>query len=295
MSDTHLTVAMGDYDHTRDVANGSIAVAGLKLTAVHPPLGEMLSRFPGQSEWDVAEMSLGKYVAMRAANDNSVTGIPVFPARGFRHAMIYTRDDGKIRRMEDIAGKRFGIGDVTQTGVVYVRGLLVHEGNVPLSSVTWVVQQPPAALADLLLKGEIDAMMSTPIPARYGKGIVRLFEDFERHEQDYVRRTGIYPIMHVVAFRTEVLKREPMLGRTLYQAFEEAKRRSVARLTDITSSHAALPWLNCYSERMKELFGGEIWPYGLDANRPALQAFLQYAYEQDVTARQVSVDELFPN
>jgi 4,5-dihydroxyphthalate decarboxylase len=227
------------------------------------------------------------------------------------------RSDGAIRSLEDLRGKRVGMQDWTQTGTIYVRGQLAHQAKVPLASIRWVFagvnsprstdearlavppglqseSRPGCTLNDLLLEGEIDAILSTPPPRGYGKGVVRLFEDFEAVEEAYFRKTGIFPIMHLVAIKSDVLQRHPWLALSLYNAFEEAKRRSIARLSDISASHAPLAWMKPYSERMRRLFGEDIWPYGVDKNRTTLEAFLQYGYEQGICRRKLSPEELFP-
>jgi 4,5-dihydroxyphthalate decarboxylase len=201
--------------------------------------------------------------------------------------------------------------------VIYSRGYLVHHAGVPLASVEWVqagvneagrvekvklklpegvrlCPEPQHSLNDMLLAGDIDAVLSARPPRGFGRGIRRLFPDYEAVEAAYFRETGIFPIMHVIVIKTEALERHPWLAMNLYKAFEEAKRRSVERLSDITASHAPLAWLAPYTERMKALFGEDIWPYGLEKNRTTLQAFVDFAFEQGVCHRRLELEELFP-
>jgi 4,5-dihydroxyphthalate decarboxylase len=231
--------------------------------------------------------------------------------------MIYVRDGGRIDRPEQLKGKRIGIPEWAQTAVIYSRGYLVHQAKVPLASVEWVQAgvneagrvekvkpklpegvrlrpEPKRSLNDMLLAGDIDAVLSARPPRDFGRGIRRLFQDYEATEEAYFKETGVFPIMHVIVIKTEVLERHPWLAMNLYKAFEEAKRRSVERLSDITASHAPFAWLAPYAERMKALFGEDIWPYGLEKNRTTLQAFVDFAFEQGVCHRRLELEELFP-
>ena len=312
-----LTLAIGDYEHTRDVVTGQVPVQGVSLNVLTLPPEEAFFRFTFFREWEVSEMSMGKYVSLRSQEDDSIAAIPVFPSRVFRQSMIYVREGGKIDRPEQLKGKRIGIPEWAQTAVIYSRGYLTHQAKVPLASVEWVQAgvnqagrvekvkpklpegvrlrpEPQHSLNDMLLAGDLDAVLSARPPRGLGSGIRRLFPDYEAVEAAYFRETGIFPIMHVIVIKTEVLERHPWLAMNVYKAFEEAKRRSVERLSDITASHAPLAWLAPYAERMKVLFGEDIWPYGLEKNRTTLQAFVDFAFEQGVCHRRVELEELFP-
>lgn len=312
-----ITLAIGDYDHTRDVATGQVPVQGVSLNVLYLRPEEMFFRFTFFREWEVSEMSMGKYVALRSQNDESIAAIPVFPSRAFRHSMLYVREHGKITRPEQLKGGRIGVPEWAQTAVIYARGYLHHHAGVPIESVEWVQAgvneagrvekvelklpkgvklrvEPARSLNDMLLAGEIDAAMSARPPRALGQGIRRLFPDYEPVEADYFRKTGIFPIMHVIAIKAEVLQRHPWLAMNLYKAFEEAKGRCIARLSDITASHTPLAWLPSYAQRMKAVFGEDFWPYGLERNRTTLQAFVDFAYEQGVCHRRLELEELFP-
>lgn len=317
MDKISLSLAIGDYDHVRDITSGRVTIKGASVIACNLPPEEIFSRFAVLGEWDAAEMSMGQYISIHSRHDSGIIAIPVFVSRSFRHSTIFVRDDRAITSPENLRGKRIGLSSWTQTAPIYIRGMLAHHCSVPLHSVEWVqggvdkprlidngdVRLPPGvicrsesgcSLSDLLLAGKIDAILSTPAPRGYGKGIVRLFEDFEPVEEAYFRETGIFPIMHVLAIRKDVLDRHPWLAMNLYTAFEEAKRRSIERLSDITCSHVPFAWIKPYSDRMKRLFGADFWPYGVEKNRTTLEAFLQYGYEQGVCNRKLSPEDLFP-
>lgn len=316
MNKVALTLAIGDYDHTRDLATGRVPVEGVALTALVLPPEEIFYRFTMYGEWDVSEMSMGKVVSLRSQDDNRMIAIPVFVSRVFRQSMIYVRGDGRIRKAEQLKGKRVGIPEWAQTAGIYGRGYLTRTVGIPLTSIEWIqaglneagrvekvkLKLPRGmkyrvdrehTLPELLLSGKLDAILSARAPGEPGKGIVRLFPDYRREEEDYYRKTLIYPIMHVIAFKTETLQRHPWAAMNFLVAFEQAKRRSYERIAEIGVSRAPLPWLTAYGERMRALFGEDYFPYGLEKNRATLKAFLEFAYEQGVCHRRVAPEELF--
>ncbi len=285
MEKVSLTLAIGDYEHTRDLATGQVPVQGVSLNVLCLPPEEAFFRFTFFREWEVSEMSMGKYVSLRSQEDNGIAAIPVFPSRVFRQSMIYVREGGEITRPEQLKGKRIGVPEWAQTAVIYSRGYLVREAGVPLASVEWfqagvneagrvekvklklpegvrLRSEPAHSLNDMLLAGDIDAMLSARPPRAFGSGIQRLFPDYEEVEAAYFKKTGIFPIMHVIVIKADVLER--------------------------------LAWLAPYTERMKSLFGEDFWPYGLEKNRKTLQAFVDFAFEQGVCHRHLKLEELFP-
>ncbi len=315
-----LTLALGDYDHTRDLAHGAVRPEGIELTWLNLPVEEIFFRFIKFREWDLSEVSFAKYASLLSQDDRSLVAIPVFVSRVFRLSSIYVRPDGPVREPAELRGKRIGVPEWAQTAAIYSRGYIVHELGIPLTAIEWVqagVNQagrvekvalklpaglryravPERSLNDLLLAGEIDAMLSARPPAAFADGsrrIVRLVTNYRAAEEAYFRRSGIFPIMHVVALRRDVFEAYPWAAMNLYQAFERAKQRSLDRLSDITAAHAPLAWLGDYAAHLRELFGGDPWPYGLEPNRRTLEAFLQFAFEHGVCHRPVAAEELFP-
>jgi len=312
-----LSIAIGDYDQTRDVVSGAVPVDGVRLLPLHMSVEEMFHRASTYREFDISEMSTGRYSAMRARDDKSITAIPVFVLRVFRHSMIYVRTDSSIDSLKQLEGRRIGVPEWAQTATVYSRSLLTHEAGVPLTSIKWFqagvndpgreekvdIELPPGltltrvtdrSLNDMLLAGDLDAVLSARAPVAFGHGIRRLFDPYEPVEEAYYRKTGIYPIMHAIVVRTELIERHPWLAMNLLDAFEEAKRRSIERLSDVTAPHAPFPWIAPYAERMRALFGDDFWPYGVDKNRRTLEAFLQFAHEQGVCRRKLAPEDLFP-
>jgi len=314
-----LTVATKDYDHIRDLANEVTPIEGIDPVWLTMPIEEVFHRFHVHQEFDVSEVSMARYVSGRAAGDTSITAIPIFPARVVRHSSFWVSTDAPFESPADLAGKRIGVPEWAQTAGVYMRGLMAHDYGVNLAGIEWVqggVNQPgrhefselalPAgitlrveserSLNDLLLAGEIDAIQSARPPlASHGSepAVRRLFADPETVEREYVARTGILPIMHTIAIRQEVVDKYPWSPMSLYKAFVAAKDASVERTLDGATPRVPLPWIRYHAERTVAASGGDPWPYGVDANRVTLEAFLRYAFEQGVASRLLTPEELF--
>ena len=313
-----LTLAIGDYDHVRDLALGAVRPEGIDLNVLNLPVEEIFFRFTRHREWDVSEMSFAKVVSLLSQDDGSLVPLPVFVSRVFRLSSIYVRPDGPVKAPVDLRGKRIGVPEWAQTAAIYSRGYIAHELGIPLASIDWVqagvndagriekvaLKLPPdvrlrhapdRTLNGMLLAGELDAVLSARPPQAFAAGrVARLYPAYREAEEAWFCKTGIFPIMHVVALRRDVFDRDPWVAMNLVKAFEEAKRRSLARLGDITASHAPLAWLGDYVARLRELFGEDPFPYGVEANRRTLDAFLRYAFEQGVCHRLLEAETLFP-
>lgn len=318
-----LTLAIGQYDHTRDITDGTVRIEGVELRTLNLPIEEIFYRFTLHREWDISEMSMAKYIALRSQDDASIVALPVFISRAFRHSMFYVQEGSSIKRPEDLKGKRIGVPEWAQTAGVYGRGYLSDYLGLKLNKIEWVQagvneagrkekvklklpeglryrSVPASSLNDMLLKGEIDAVMSARPPAALGKGIVRLMPDSQAAEEQYFKDTGIFPIMHSLVVKGTVLQAHPWVAMNLYKAFMEAKNNSMERLSDITASHAPMAWMPNYSERLRSTFGDDFYPYGIgtgqggDFNRSTLQAFLKFGFEQGVCQRHLDLEEIFP-
>jgi 4,5-dihydroxyphthalate decarboxylase len=320
MTRVALTIAISDYDHVRDFASGLVRAEGIDANFLTLPIEEIFFRFAKFREWDVSELSMGKYVSLLSQNDTSLIALPVFPSRIFRQSSIYVRRDGPVKAPADLKGRRVGIPEWAQTAAIYTRGVLMHEYGLRLQDIEWhqagvnqpgrvekvdlklpegvrYVTRPDQSLDAMLLAGEIDAAMTARPPDAFERGdprLARLFPDYRETETAYWRKTGVFPIMHTVAIRREVFDRHPWVARNLLTAFEEAKRRSVARVFDIAAPRVPIPWCFAYAADARALFGEDFWPYGIEPNRPTLEAFLRFAHEQGVCHRPLRVEELFP-
>ena len=320
MKNVHLSVALSDYDHFRDFLTGYVRAEGIEITHLNLVHEEIFYRFIKFREWDISEISFAKYISLISQGDKSLAAIPVFPSRAFRLSSIYIHRDGNVRKPEDLAGKKVGIPEWAQPASVYTRGYLVHQIGIPLDKIDWYqagvndpgraekvtlkipagvryTPVPDRSLTDLLLSKDLDAVMTARPPQAFLDGhpeIIRLFPDFMPVEEAYWKDTGIFPIMHVVVIRAEVLQRHPWVAMNLYKALEEAKRRSIERALDVAATRFPIPWGFEFANRAVKLFGRDYWPYGIEPNRKTLEAFLQYAFEQGVCHRRLKPEELFP-
>jgi len=319
MRNVHLTLALNEYDHVRDLLDGTIRAEGIDLTVLRLPVEEIFYRFTIHREWDVSEMSFAKFISLASQGDDSLVGIPVFVSRAFRHSSLYVRSDSDITRPEQLAGKRVGLPEWAQTAAIYSRGMLAHDYGLDLTSIHWhqagvndpgrvekvklnlpkglrYTPVPDKSLTQMLLAGDVDALLTARPPAPYTAGdgrIRRVLENYRDVELDYWKRTAIFPIMHLVAIRRDVYERHRWVAMNLLKAFEEAKNRSLGRVRDITASFIPLPWMPDNAQVAQGLFGEDFWPYGIEANRTTLEAFAQYAFEQGVCQRRVAIEDLF--
>ena len=153
------------------------------------------------------------------------------------------------------------------------------------------------SLSDMLAAGEIDCALIARPPTCFLRGhpdIVRLFPDFLEREQEHFEKSKVFPIMHVIAVKRSILAANPWIARNLYNAFEESKRRSLERLLDPAVSRYPLPWLPTYARQMRDLFGGDPFPFGIEENRPTLETFLAYCHQQGIAHRLAKPEEIFP-
>jgi 4,5-dihydroxyphthalate decarboxylase len=320
LSKLPLTLAISHYDHVTELITGRVPVEGVELTALNLQIEEIFFRQFNYFDFDVSEVSMGKYCSLVSQGNAPLVAIPVFPSRVPRHSSIYIRRDGPVKTPQDLAGKRIGIPEWAQTASVYSRGFIQHQYGIDLKSIHWIQagvdqpgrlekvklklpdgiryeSRPDKSLGGMLISGEIDAALSAHPPLCFDQGhpnVGRLFEDYLDIEMKYVKETGIYPIMHTVAFKREIVEQNPWVAANLFKAFDEARRISVERSLACTSSALPLPWGYEFVKRMQAVVGEDLMPYGVEANRTTLDAFLQYAFEQGVCHRRLQPEELFP-
>ena len=320
MSKLPLSIAMSNYEHVADVMNGRIPAEGIDLRAMELPVEEIFFRMLNFLEWDISEFSMAKYVSLTASNQAPFWAIPVFPSRVFRQSAFYINTKSGIKEPVDLAGRRIGIPEWAQTAGVYARSYLQHQCGMQLKDIHWVQagvndagrtekvtlslpsgvdieSVPGRSLNELLLAGEIDGMISAREPAamiQRDPRIARLWPDYRTIEESYYKDTGIFPIMHAVVIKKQTFEQHPWIAMNLFKAFDEAKNRSLQRLSSLVNSRVAIPWSHLALERTRNLFGEDIWPYGIEPNRRALEAFTQFCFEQGITDRQVPLSDLFP-
>lgn len=320
MPDLSLRFASGLYDRMTALFTGEVRPEGVDLQFVVSDsptalFGKMLA-----GEFDAAEMSMAHFVRLMSAGDSPLVGIPVFPSRVFRHGCIVVQRDAGIAVPRDIEGKRVGVPDFAMTAAVWIRGILESEYGVDWSTIRWVQDPAPERsatsaatlaarsfaapveenhsgkpLATLVQEGALDALIGAdiPEPLRHDPRVVRLFPDYREVEREYFRRTGIFPVMHTVVLRRELHERHPFLARSLFDALERSKRVALEKMRYMGTLRYMVPWLIADVEEVDELFGGDAWPYGLEPNRPALEAFVSYMAGQSLIDRPVEIASLF--
>jgi len=264
-------------------------------------------------------MSSSEVFSRLAAGRNEMVALPVFPSRVFRHGFI-TVNRRAVKTPKDLEGKRIGVPLYTQTAAVFIRGLLQDEYGVDSSGVHWVQgatnsprshgnpSAPPLikpvsieqnasgrSLSELLERGDIQAILGSGLPAalRTNPDVRRLFPNFHAVELDYYRRTRIFPIMHLVAMRRDVYEKHPFIATSLFKAMNEAKDLALAKMRKVGALRYMLPGMIAELDEIATTFGGDPWPYGVEANRPTLEALVRYMAEQSLIKAPIPVDQLF--
>ncbi len=320
MSNLPLTIGCWNYDRTRALMDGRVPIEGCdpRFLALGPE--EVFFRAFRHGEFDVSELSFSSYLMATARGTCPYVAIPVFISRAFRHSGIYIRTDRGIGGPADLRGRLVGVPEYQVTAAVWIRGVLQHEYGLQPSDVVWRsggIEEPgrheklPIELPDdikiepiaegktlsaMLDDGEIDALVTPRAPSCFDRGtthVGRLFPDFRSDERAWFEKTRIFPIMHVIGIRKELAAAEPWLGASLMKAFEAAKRIVYTDLREVAALKTTLPWVTQEYEETVALMGADYWPYGIEANRPTLDAFLQYHHEQGLSPTPANLDEIF--
>ena len=321
MSRLALTFAACRYDRLEAIREGNVTIDGVDLTCLTLKSGrQVFDRMVGGQEFDIAELSASEFISLTGAGNCRFVALPVFPSRVFRHGYIFINTRAGIRTPKDLEGKRIGVPLYTQTAAIWARGHLAHQFGVDLSSIRWVQgavehtgthgkpHAPPllrrvaieqntsgASLTELLARGEIEALIGSRKPEAFGRhpDIARLFPEYRARERELYEIAKIFPIMHLITIRRELHERHRWLATSCYEAFVESKRRALARLRYAGSLAVMLPWLQSEIEEIDQVFGGDAWPYGLEPNRPTLEALVQYMVEQHFIAKPIPIEDLF--
>lgn len=320
MTAVPLTFACGLYDRMLALQTGEIKPAGIDLNfLVMDNPREIFDRMSNRLEFDACEMSSSEFVSRHAAKKLPFVALPVFASRVFRHGYIVV-NRRLVKSPAELTGKRIGVPLYTQTAAIFIRGLMQHDLGLDLGSITWVegaINEPGGygnpsvmpllkpvnkvandsgkSLNDLLESGEIAAIIGSNLPRSLNRhpDVVRLFPDYREREKDYYRRTGIFPIMHLVVIRNEVYDAHPFVATSLFDAFCAARDRARESMRFSGTLRYMLPWLPDDVEEIDAVFGGDCWPYGVEANRPTLEALVSYMVEQGLIDEQIAIEKLF--
>ncbi|MBO9520653.1 MAG: hypothetical protein J7518_03870 [Nocardioidaceae bacterium] len=307
-------------DRTLPLYLDQVRPAGIDLTYVpFDSPGDLFRRQCQYAQFEVSELSASSYLAMLSRGDDRFVALPLPVSRNFRHSQVYVHTDAGIARPEDLRGRRVGILEYQMTAALWIRGFLADDHGVTPDQVDWhtgglvepawaerleldlpegvrLTPIPAGATLEAMLEaGELDALVTVQPPQRFGQvpQLRRLFEDATAVERDYHRRTGIFPIMHLVVVRRDVYERHRWVALALYEAFARAKAQGMGRLRAITGLAVGLPFLAAALAEVDEAFAGDAFPYGVEPNRLTLQKLSDYAFEQGIAARRVPVEEMF--
>ncbi|HWK35424.1 hypothetical protein [Sphingomonas sp.] len=315
--------SLSSYDHMAAVTDGRIPIERADPLFIRLPIPEAFRRFLATRDWDVAEVGFSQYASIRASGDNSFVGIPIFTSRLFRHSAIFVRSD-RIKTPEDLRGRRIGIVGWANSAGLWARGMLrdmygiePHEiiwyqggverpgrpENVPAKFLDPRVRYIPVAdrgIEEMLWSGDLDGIIVPSPPASVegsvssGGLVRRLFEDARIEERRYFEKTRCLPAMHTIVMTRELYDRDNDIGRRIYQALDLSRRRYFDSLADTAASRVPVPWAEEYIQSLEPLTGPDVWPYGVDANRPTIDTGLRYLHEQGLIDRRLKAADVYP-
>ena len=320
MSKLNLSIAIGDDDRVRPLRNGDVQIDGTDPVFLALDPEEIFFRAFRHEEFDVCELSLSSFTVKTAMNNCPYVGVPVYPSRAFRHTSIYKRTDRGINTPADLKGKRIGTPEYQLTANVWARAILETEYGVKPSDITWVrggmdspgrvekinlnlgpdvkLENAPVdrTLNQMLEAGEIDGLIGPRAPAAFEAGsplVDWLWPDVDAVAADWYKRTGLFPIMHILGVRRSLVEKHEWLPFALLKAFEQSKSVALKRLSDTSATKVTLPFVEESLRRARNLMGQDYWPYGVASSKKTLDAFLGFHHQQGLSHRLVAAEELF--
>jgi 4,5-dihydroxyphthalate decarboxylase len=317
MSKLKLSVAIGDYDRNRPLIDGAVAIDGVDPVFMTLSPEEIFFRAFRTQDFDICECSLSSFSVKTASGQCPYVGVPAFVSRMFRHTSIYVRTD-RVKKPEDLKGRKVGVPEYQLTALVWARAILQDDFGVKPSDIHWIrggIEHPGrpekitiklpkgvrlddapegATISELLARGEIDGFIAPRPPTTLGqKNIGWLFADPIAAAKDYFRRTGIFPIMHLIGVRRTLAEQHPWLPAAVLKAFEQSKSIALAHLADTSATKVTLPFVEERLTEARELMGDDYWAYGLEPNRKTLETFLRHHHAQGLSQRLLTAEELF--
>jgi 4,5-dihydroxyphthalate decarboxylase len=321
-----IKIAGYKFDRVEGLIDGRVQIEGCNAQFEVSSIGDMNTNvFSGPQSHEVTEIGLHPYM-LAYANDGfrDYSLIPVFPLRLFRHKSIFIRNDRGITKPDDLRGKKVATPGFSSTSLTWLRGIVQHEYGVKPEDIQWVISSKDSSAkaagkvsrqenvipkdlsvskgppgkdeSDLLELGEVDALFHAAEPRAYVEGhpkVARLFPDFRKTEREYYSETGIFPIMHAVVIRNDIIEQNPWLPKALFNAYSQAKKLMYDHLKKMAWATTSLPWIAQEIEETRALMGENFWPYGIAPNRKALETLFQYSYEQGLANRKLKIEELF--
>ena len=315
-----LTVCTGDYDRVRALADGRVGIEGCDVNYLTMNPEQVFYRAWNNLEFDVTELSGSSYILARSSGWDDYIAVPVFPSRLFRHSAIYIRADAGIEKPEDLAGREVGVPVYAMTAALWIRGILKDNYDVAPADIHWRTggleeggrkpkfppNLPPEirvspisdddTLSAMLANGELTALVSAREPSCFRSeysDIVRLFPDFRAAEKSWYAETRLFPIMHVLGIRKDLVQREPWIATSILKAFTQSKDLCLEEMSDVTALAVSMPWIAAELRETRDLMGEDVWPYGFQENLKELSMMCKWSAEQGIAAREMSPEELF--
>jgi 4,5-dihydroxyphthalate decarboxylase len=321
-----IRIAGYKYDRVEALIDGRVQVVGCETQFEVSSIGDMNTHvFSGPQTREVTEIGLLPYV-LAFANDGfrDYTLIPVFPLRLFRHKSIFIRTDCGITKPEDLRGRKVATAGYSSTSLTWIRGIMQHQYGVRPEDIQWVISSKDSSAnvagkmsqqeqvipkgipiqtgpegkdeSALLVDGDVDAIFHAAEPRAYVDGhpkVGRLFPDYRKTERAYFAETGIFPIMHAVAVRKDVIRANPWLPKAVFNAYSQAKQLNCDFMKNAAWYKGSLPWFGQEFEETRKLMGDNYWSYSIDRNLKTLDALLQYSHEQGLARRKLNIEEIF--
>ena len=312
MTRLQLTAGLGDYDINRGLIDGTVRPEGIELVPIILSSPERHWRMMRGLEFDVCELSLASYLMVRDQGRLPIIAIPVFPHRRFRHSYIFVNSAAGISAPKDLEGRKVGIRTWQTTAGLWVTGLLEEHYGVDIASIRWYRQdvedipfELPAEftitqldrsqnLNTMLVEGSVDALIFPEMPTAFKQGdprVRRLFADPKAEEQRFYRATGLFPLMHTVVIKEELLARCPWVANSLLKAFRASKELAWKQMED--PRRISLAWVRELIEEQREVLGPDPWPYDLPSNGKALETMIRYSHRLGMIRRPMPPEELF--
>ena len=320
-----INIAGYDYDRVHAIMERQVGIDGADIRfSVEDIYTVSRHAFGTDRKYAVTEIGLIPFIRKYINEDfRAYTPIPVFISRTFRHRNLFVHVDSGIEKPEDLRGKRVGTPGYGFSANTWIRGFLLDEYGVKADEMHWIettessdgaqvgsrlnrhclpddfpLVKGPAGVdeSELLLTGGCDALITAITPRAFLEGnpkIRQLFPDVRATEKDYYRKTGVFPIMHVVAIRTDMVNANPWLPKAVFEMYSQAKQKAYANLESTTSLKVTLPWATQEFEDTRSLMGKNFWPYGIESNRKELELVMRYTHEQGLVKRHLNFERLF--
>jgi 4,5-dihydroxyphthalate decarboxylase len=301
-----LKTALVRRGHTQPLIDGTVTPRTFEFDFEDVPIIiKAFRRMVRGLEFDICEMAMTTYLCARA-HGKPFTAIPVFPMRAFHHGAIVYNTKVGIHGPKDLEGRKVGVNrGFTVTTGLWARSILQHEYGVDLTRVTWVLSgdehvaeyRPPAnvvpiepgkTMEELLIAGEIVAAIGVQVES---PDVKPLIPNAREAGFEALRQRGHYPINHTVVVKNSLLDAHQDLAPDLFDAFARAKRIYIQDLREGRVDAASST--DQVFRRVMDITGDPL-PYGVDANRQALQAIVQHSVEQGILPGPVAIEELFP-